>query len=33
VGHVEHIGQTKNAHKFWLETLKRRDHLEDLGTD
>jgi hypothetical protein len=32
-GHVTCIGKMRNHTKFWLETLKGRDHLEDLGID
>jgi hypothetical protein len=33
VGHVAHMGEMRNAYKIWLENLKGRDHLEDLGVD
>jgi hypothetical protein len=31
-GHVAHMGEMKNT-RFWSESLKGRDHLEDLGID
>jgi hypothetical protein len=31
VGHVAYMGRCKMHTKFWLENLKRGDHLEDLG--
>jgi hypothetical protein len=33
VGHVTCLVDTGNAYRFWLEELKGRDHLEDLGMD
>jgi hypothetical protein len=32
-GHIAHKGEMRNAHKFWLENLEERDHLEDPGID
>jgi len=32
-GHVEHMGEIRNAYEFWLENLKGRGHLEHLGVD
>jgi hypothetical protein len=32
-GHVERIGKMRNSYNIWLENLKGRDHLEDLGVD
>jgi hypothetical protein len=29
-GHVAGIGMMKSGYKIWLESLKGRDHLEDL---
>jgi hypothetical protein len=31
-GHAARISERRNT-KFWLENLKGRDHLEDLGVD
>jgi hypothetical protein len=30
---VSRIGKNRNAYRFWLESLKLRDRLEDLGLD
>jgi hypothetical protein len=27
------MGKMRNAYKFWFESLKGRDHSEDLGVD
>jgi hypothetical protein len=27
------MGEMRNVHKFYLENLEKRDHLEDLGID
>jgi hypothetical protein len=32
-GHVAHMGEIRIYTKFWLEILKGRDNLEELGTD
>jgi hypothetical protein len=31
-GHVAHMGEMRTT-KFWLKSLKGRDHSEDLGLD
>jgi hypothetical protein len=31
MGHVACVRKMKSAYKFWLESLKVQDHLEDLG--
>jgi len=31
VGHVECMGEIRNAYKIWLENLKEGDHSEYLG--
>jgi hypothetical protein len=33
VGHVAHLGEMRNAYKILSDSLKGRDHLEDLGMD
>jgi hypothetical protein len=33
VGYVACMGKMINAYNIWLENLKGRDHLEDLGID
>jgi hypothetical protein len=33
VGHAVCMGKMRNAFKFWWESLKGIDHLEDLGID
>jgi hypothetical protein len=30
---VAHMGEMRNASKFWSETLKGRDHYENIGLD
>jgi hypothetical protein len=30
-GHVAHVGEMRNAYKFWSENVKGKYHLEDLG--
>jgi hypothetical protein len=30
---VEGMGEMRNEYKIWLESLKGRDHSEDLGID
>jgi hypothetical protein len=30
-GHIMHMVEVSMHTKFWLETVKRRDHFEDLG--
>jgi len=32
-GHVVRMGEMRNTTKFWLENLRRRHHLGDLGAD
>jgi hypothetical protein len=32
-GHVECMGMTRDAYRFWWAYLRKRDHLEDLGVD
>jgi hypothetical protein len=32
-GNVEHVRQTEDIENVWLENLKERDQLEDLGVD
>jgi hypothetical protein len=33
VGHVARFKTMRNAYKTWIESLKERDHLEDLGVN
>jgi hypothetical protein len=33
VGHAECVGEMRNAYTIRSESLKGRDHLEDLGVD
>jgi hypothetical protein len=32
-GYVAHVEEMRNVAEFWLESLKGRDDLEDLGID
>jgi hypothetical protein len=32
-GHAASMREMRNVYIFWLENLKGRDHLEDLGVD
>jgi hypothetical protein len=32
-GHGAHMGEMRKHTKLWLENLKGRDHMEDLGID
>lgn len=31
--HVARIGRRRGAYRVWLETPKKRDHVEDTGVD
>jgi hypothetical protein len=33
VGHGVRMGEMKNVYNIWLENLKGRDHLKDLGKE
>jgi hypothetical protein len=33
VEHVGRIGRRTGAYRVWLEILRERDHLEDIGVD
>jgi hypothetical protein len=30
---IAHMGETRNVVTFWLENMKGREHVEDLGVD
>jgi hypothetical protein len=32
-GHVEHMGEMRNAYKFWMESLEGKVNFEGLGID
>jgi hypothetical protein len=32
-GHVARVGEERKVYKFWWESPKERDHLEDRGVD
>jgi hypothetical protein len=32
-GHVAHVGEERNAYRFWWEKVKGRDHLQDPRVD
>ena len=33
VEHAARVGGNRNGHRFWLETLKESDHLEEVSLD
>jgi len=33
MGHAARVVGNRNGHRFWLETLKESDHLEEVSLD